>query len=41
MEDLLDLGKESFINIVVYCFDRFTGSRSVYAERYYKKNDIG
>jgi hypothetical protein len=40
LEELLDLGKNSFVNVVVYGFDRFSGSRSVYAERYYQRADI-
>jgi hypothetical protein len=38
--ELLDLGTRSFVNVVVYGFDRFSGSRSVYAERYYERGDI-
>src|ERR1700674_721724 len=41
LEEMLDLGEQSFINVVVYGFDRFSGSRTVYADRYYKKKDIG
>lgn len=40
LEDLMDLGTGSFINVVVYGFDRFSGSRSVYSERYYFGDNI-
>lgn len=40
LEDLMSLGTGSFLNVVVYGFDRFSGSRNVYSERYYFGNDI-
>jgi hypothetical protein len=40
LKELLDLGRESFVNVVVYGFDRFSGSRNVYSERYFRNDDI-
>jgi hypothetical protein len=40
LEELMRLGNESFVSIVVYGVDRYSGSRRVFANRYYTLTDI-
>jgi hypothetical protein len=40
LKELMNLGEKSFLSIVVYGYDRFSGTRSVAAYSEFRSNDV-